>query len=170
MLISQIGPALPTNLTNLMLLPNFHSDDILLVHVRLNQVVFTDFWHHLLLVLLMQDDQAHWKNTWVKCLLNNCVCFPYKVPPSPFTAAKAAPTMELSFEMVQTEDCDPTPRTPEETSELFSRLADALIKQIEVHCTILLSSTLLSWFMFCVVELFSPRKRYIYVVQVIKHG
>ena len=103
-------------------------------------------------------------------MLNNCVCFPYKVPPSPFTAAKAAPTMELSFEMVQAEDCDPTPRTPEETSELFSRLADALIKQIEVHCTILLSSTLLSWFMFCIVELFSPRKRYIYVVQVIKHG
>lgn len=75
----------------------------------------------------------------MNCLLNNCVCFPYKVPPSPFTAAKAAPTREVSFEMVQAADCDPTPRTPEETSELFSRLEDALIKQIEVHCTVVLA-------------------------------
>lgn len=43
--------------------------------------------------------------------------------------------------MVQAADCDPTPRTPEETSELFSRLEDALIKQIEVHvhCTVVLA-------------------------------
>ncbi|XP_078361651.1 coiled-coil and C2 domain-containing protein 1-like isoform X1 [Oculina patagonica] len=54
------------------------------------------------------------------------------VPPSPFTAASPAPTQELSFEMVQAAECDPTPRTPEETSELFSRLEDALIKQIEM--------------------------------------
>ena len=47
-------------------------------------------------------------------------------------AASPAPTSELSFEMVQAADCDPTPRTPEETAELFSRLEDALIKQIEV--------------------------------------
>ena len=38
----------------------------------------------------------------------------------------------MDFEMVQAEDCDPNPPTPEETSELFSRLEDALIKQIEV--------------------------------------
>ncbi|XP_073257066.1 coiled-coil and C2 domain-containing protein 1-like isoform X1 [Porites lutea] len=54
------------------------------------------------------------------------------VPPSPFVAARPAPTSELSFEMVEAQDCDPTPRTPEETSELFSRLEDALIKQIEM--------------------------------------
>ena len=35
--------------------------------------------------------------------------------------------------MVEAQDCDPAPRTPEETSELFSRLEDALIKQIEVN-------------------------------------
>lgn len=63
------------------------------------------------------------------------VCFHEKVPPSPFTAASPAPTQELSFEMVQAAECDPTPRTPEETSELFSRLEDALIKQIEVKYT-----------------------------------
>ena len=38
----------------------------------------------------------------------------------------------MDFEMVQAEDCDPNPPTPEEISELFSRLEDALIKQIEV--------------------------------------
>ncbi|XP_068748558.1 coiled-coil and C2 domain-containing protein 1-like isoform X2 [Montipora capricornis] len=54
------------------------------------------------------------------------------VPPSPFAAASPAPTTEMSFEMVQAEDCDPNPRTPEEISELFSRLEDALIKQIEM--------------------------------------
>ncbi|XP_027040976.1 coiled-coil and C2 domain-containing protein 1-like isoform X1 [Pocillopora damicornis] len=54
------------------------------------------------------------------------------VPPSPFAASKPAPTRELSFEMVQAEDCEPNPQTSEEKSELFSRLEDALIKQIEM--------------------------------------
>ncbi|XP_015772326.1 PREDICTED: coiled-coil and C2 domain-containing protein 1-like [Acropora digitifera] len=54
------------------------------------------------------------------------------VPPSPFAAASPAPSSEMDFEMVQAEDCDPNPPTPEETSELFSRLEDALIKQIEM--------------------------------------
>ena len=59
--------------------------------------------------------------------------FCMKVPPSPFAASKPAPTRELSFEMVQAEDCEPNPQTSEEKSELFSRLEDALIKQIEVR-------------------------------------
>ncbi|XP_067032370.1 coiled-coil and C2 domain-containing protein 1-like isoform X2 [Acropora muricata] len=54
------------------------------------------------------------------------------VPPSPFAAASPAPSSEMDFEMVQAEDCDPNPPTPEEISELFSRLEDALIKQIEM--------------------------------------
>lgn len=59
------------------------------------------------------------------------------MPPSPFVAARPAPKSELSFEMVEAQDCDPTPQTPEEISELFSRLEDALIKQIEVNSGVL---------------------------------
>lgn len=68
---------------------------------------------------------------FVSCFL--ILFFLHKVPPSPFVAARPAPKSELSFEMVEAQDCDPAPRTPEETSELFSRLEDALIKQIEVN-------------------------------------
>ena len=68
---------------------------------------------------------------FVSCFL--ILFFLHKVPPSPFVAARPAPTSQLSFEMVEAQDCDPAPRTPEETSELFSRLEDALIKQIEVN-------------------------------------
>ena len=65
--------------------------------------------------------------------------------------------------MVQAADCDPTPRTPEEISELFSRLEDALIKQIEVHCTVALVLFFIR-LLFYTVELISPSIRYFHAM------
>lgn len=64
--------------------------------------------------------------------------------------------------MVQAADCDPTPRTPEETSELFSRLEDALIKQIEVHCSVVLPCNVVhsAHVLYCSIK-FTQRKVYV---------
>lgn len=55
-----------------------------------------------------------------------------QVPPSPLTSQGPAPTASANFVMVETNDCVPNPRTPEEITELYARLEDALTKQTEV--------------------------------------
>ncbi|EDO41324.1 predicted protein [Nematostella vectensis] len=55
------------------------------------------------------------------------------VPPSPNSEKGPAPTAkEGDFVVVETSECRPNPRTPEEVTELFSRLEDGLIKQVEM--------------------------------------
>ncbi|XP_031551489.1 coiled-coil and C2 domain-containing protein 1-like [Actinia tenebrosa] len=54
------------------------------------------------------------------------------VPLSPLTSQGPAPTASANFVMIETKDCMPNPRTPEEITELYARLEDCLIKQTEM--------------------------------------
>ena len=47
-----------------------------------------------------------------------------------------APTASANYVMVETNGCIPNPTTPEEVTELYARLEDALIKQTEVSNTV----------------------------------
>lgn len=63
-----------------------------------------------------------------------------QIPPSPVSHSTGAPgNVAINITSIKSEENVPVPKTPTEVAELFARLEDALIKQMEVGSKLLTS-------------------------------